>query len=43
MSSRKRHNESLLATLDMKLEESMSSASLSDDDAAKRLKAWGIA
>ncbi|GHU17493.1 hypothetical protein FACS189475_01400 [Betaproteobacteria bacterium] len=39
---RKRHNESLLSTLDMKLEESMNADSLSDEDAEKRLRKLGI-
>jgi hypothetical protein len=39
---RKRHNESLLSTLDMKLEESMNADSLSDEEAEKRLRKLGI-
>jgi hypothetical protein len=40
---RKRRNESLLNTIDIKLEESMQSKTLSDDEAAARMKKLGVA
>jgi hypothetical protein len=39
----KRRNESLLRTIDMKLEESMQSKTLSDDEAAARFEKLGFA
>jgi hypothetical protein len=38
----KRRNESLLKTIDMKLEESMQSKTLSDEEAAKCFRELGI-
>jgi myo-inositol catabolism protein IolC len=40
---RKRRNESLLSVIDMKLEESMNSDSLTNDEVTERLKKLGIA
>jgi hypothetical protein len=40
---RKRRNESLLRIIDMKLEESMQSKTLSDEEAAARFEKLGIA
>ena len=40
---RKRRNESLLKTIDIKLEESVSSRTLSEEEANARLKRLGIA
>jgi hypothetical protein len=39
----RRRNESLLRTIDMKLEESMQSRTLSDEEAAARFEKLGIA